>query len=101
MNRTLADALTRAGYALLEAAEAVEKGSPPPDMEPLPPVTQAAPSAEFPPFPSGPAVAAPSRTTCPIHHVAWKQIPAGVSKRTGRPYDAFLACPEKGCDQKP
>lgn len=24
-----------------------------------------------------------------------KQIPAGVSKKTGKPYDAFMACPNK------
>lgn len=37
---------------------------------------------------------------CPIHNDA-KIVPAGVSKRTGRPYPAFLACPVAGCDQKP
>lgn len=38
---------------------------------------------------------------CPVHRVPWKVVPAGVSKKTGRPYDAFKACPEKGCDQRP
>jgi hypothetical protein len=38
---------------------------------------------------------------CPIHHTAWKLVPAGVSKRTGKPYDAFRACSTSGCDQRP
>ena len=37
---------------------------------------------------------------CPIHH-GNKIVPAGVSSRTGRPYDAFVACSEPGCDEKP
>jgi len=37
---------------------------------------------------------------CPIHH-AVKTVPAGVSTRTGKPYPAFKACPERGCDEKP
>lgn len=36
---------------------------------------------------------------CPVHDDA-KIIPAGVSKRTGRKYNAFYACPVAGCDQK-
>ena len=38
---------------------------------------------------------------CPVHLKPWKLVPAGVSKRTGRPYGEFFACPEKGCDQRP
>ena len=38
---------------------------------------------------------------CPVHRVPWKTVPAGVSKKTGKPYAAFLACPERGCDQRP
>jgi hypothetical protein len=38
---------------------------------------------------------------CPIHQVPWKVVPAGVSKKTGNPYDAFQACSVKGCDQRP
>lgn len=37
---------------------------------------------------------------CPVHGTS-KVVPAGVSKRTNKPYDAFVACPERGCDQKP
>jgi hypothetical protein len=36
---------------------------------------------------------------CPIHDDS-KVVPGGVSKRTGRPYRAFYACPVAGCDQK-
>ncbi len=35
---------------------------------------------------------------CPVHGLV-KEVPAGVSKRTGRRYKAFLACPEPGCDE--
>jgi len=38
---------------------------------------------------------------CPVHEVGWNLIPAGVSKRTNKPYNAFWTCPEMGCDQKP
>lgn len=38
---------------------------------------------------------------CPIHGTPWKVVPAGVSKKTGQPYDAFAACSTKGCDQRP
>ena len=39
--------------------------------------------------------------TCPTHNQPWKLVPAGVSKKTGQPYNAFLACPVRGCDQRP
>lgn len=38
---------------------------------------------------------------CPIHNQSWKIVPAGISKKTGNAYDAFQACPVKGCDQRP
>ena len=38
---------------------------------------------------------------CPVHQVEWVTIPAGVSKKTGKEYPAFKACPEKGCQEKP
>jgi hypothetical protein len=38
--------------------------------------------------------------TCPVHHGS-RVVPAGVSKRTGNTYEAFLACAEPGCDEKP
>jgi len=55
--------------------------------------------------PLPPVVAAPFTFTpspgCPVHHVAWKIVPAGVSKKTGRAYAAFAVCPESGCEQRP
>lgn len=41
----------------------------------------------------------PAQWACPIHDDV-KIVPAGVSRRTGRPYKAFYACPVAGCDQK-
>lgn len=38
---------------------------------------------------------------CPVHSKPWKFVPAGTSPRTGKPYEAFWACPERGCDQRP
>lgn len=38
---------------------------------------------------------------CPIHHTPWKVVPAGISKKTGKPYEAFRACSTAGCDQRP
>lgn len=38
---------------------------------------------------------------CPIHNVPFKLVPAGTSKTTGKPYNAFWACPERGCREKP
>jgi hypothetical protein len=36
---------------------------------------------------------------CPIHGEV-EIVPGGVSRKTNRPYNAFLACPERGCDEK-
>jgi hypothetical protein len=57
------------------------------------------------PLPDMPALAAQTfageLAGCPVHHVPWKTVPAGVSKKTGKAYEAFQACPEMGCNQKP
>lgn len=37
---------------------------------------------------------------CPVHGTS-KVVPAGVSKKTGKPYNAFTACGEQGCNEKP
>ena len=34
---------------------------------------------------------------CPTHNKELKLVKAGVSKRTGKPYKAFLACPVYEC----
>lgn len=39
--------------------------------------------------------------TCPTHGVAWKTVPAGISSKTGQPYNSFRACPVKGCQERP
>ena len=38
---------------------------------------------------------------CPKHNVEFKLIPAGVSRKTNRPYVAFFTCPERDCNEKP
>lgn len=38
---------------------------------------------------------------CPVHRVPWKLVPAGISKSTGKPYNEFRACPERGCKERP
>lgn len=38
---------------------------------------------------------------CEVHDVAWRLVPAGVSRKTGKPYNAFWACPEQGCNERP
>lgn len=37
---------------------------------------------------------------CPLHGQA-KIVPAGVSQRTGQPYSSFVACPVRGCPERP
>lgn len=34
---------------------------------------------------------------CPVHNIVMKLHPAGVSKKTGKPYSAFWSCPVEGC----
>ena len=43
---------------------------------------------------------APIGWACPEHGLS-KTVPAGVSSKTGKPYDAFVCCPERGCEQRP
>jgi len=38
---------------------------------------------------------------CPIHNQPWREIPAGVSKKTNRPYNAFKVCAVEGCKERP
>ncbi|MGO9179266.1 MAG: hypothetical protein ACLQBX_04125 [Candidatus Limnocylindrales bacterium] len=45
--------------------------------------------------------AAGTNGLCPVHGVAWRVVPAGISKKSGRAYAEFRACPEPGCDQRP
>lgn len=34
---------------------------------------------------------------CPVHGIVMKLHPAGVSKKTGKPYSAFWSCTVEGC----
>jgi hypothetical protein len=36
---------------------------------------------------------------CPTHDDV-KVVPGGISRKSGKPYDSFRACPVAGCDQK-
>lgn len=40
------------------------------------------------------------RGFCPVHKMAFRHVPAGTSK-AGRAYNAFWACPTRGCKEKP
>jgi hypothetical protein len=86
-----------------EGVEVRIGGGPPDDGddEPLPPATWAATDEAEPAFRTIAAARNGSATGCPVHRVPWRTVPAGVSKRTGRPYAAFVACPEPGCDERP
>ena len=57
------------------------------------PTTHQAPAA-------GGGTTAAGAWVCP-EHGSRKIVPAGVSKRTGNKYGSFVACAERGCDQKP
>ena len=38
---------------------------------------------------------------CSIHQKEFHLVPAGISKKTGKPYPAFYTCPTFGCTEKP
>jgi hypothetical protein len=80
LNR-LAQAIEQATLAKLDTTPGT------PGLAPLPPVRLAESTA--------------LGTVCPVHNAPWKTVPAGVSKRTGKPYDSFMACPVDRCDQRP
>jgi hypothetical protein len=62
------------------------------------PYRAVAPVSVAPVVPQGPFP--PIGWTCPVHGTQ-RVVPAGVSKKTGRPYSAFLVCGESNCEQKP
>ncbi len=37
-------------------------------------------------------------TNCPFCQAEVREVPAGVSRRTGKPYKAFWACSNRSCD---
>ncbi len=71
------------------------------DDEPLPPATWTSAVEPEPAFRTIATARNGSAPGCPVHRVPWRTVPAGISKRTGRSYAAFLACPEPGCDERP
>lgn len=46
-------------------------------------------------------VAAPTAPPGGHHGAPWVYQPAGVSKRTGKPYTGFWHCVDKDCNEKP
>jgi len=38
---------------------------------------------------------------CSICGSDFKTVPAGISKKTGKPYSSFIACSKMGCNGKP
>jgi hypothetical protein len=54
--------------------------------------------ADAPPAPVQASTDGVPAWACPIHNDV-QTIPAGTSKRTGRAYPAFYACPVPGCDE--
>ena len=93
----------------------VVSGPPPDDFEhePLPDPEHFGPDADL---PNGhhepqslrrdtmaPVAVAPVQVAgaCPIHGQPWKVVPGGISKKTGKSYDSFRACPVRGCNEKP
>jgi hypothetical protein len=88
------------------------EGPTPPDLRA---VAQQIFADELVPLPPEPTPVGPFRTiarqqeqvrsagtvVCPVHNEPWRLVPAGVSKSTGRSYDAFRACPVKGCRERP
>ena len=86
------------GEAPRTAPEPRQASSGPIDPEPPFP----GPSQEFRQsrdLPAEPFAAFP-RWQCPQHHSS-KVVPAGVSKKSGKPYQAFVVCGEQGCEQRP
>ena len=79
----------------------VRIGGGPPEDEPLPPPGWATPDEPEPSFRTIAAGRNGSSAGCPVHRVPWRSVPAGISKKTGRAYQAFLACGVPGCDERP
>ena len=86
----IATALEQQALETVEAAQAAEAAPTPPIRVPEQYGSAADRNASFPPI----------GWRCPVHGTS-KIVPAGVSARTGRTYDAFVACPERDCQQKP
>jgi hypothetical protein len=73
--------------------------TPPADLPPTTPTAPLSQTVALPPVQpfqfTGPSA------SCPVHRVPWKTVPAGTSKKTGKPYGAFLVCSVQGCEERP
>ncbi len=95
------------GLTLDTAQEAPTPVAAPPMTELPPPMPQrpTAPAQDEPPHPAGvgPGQFPPAGVsvgTCSQGH-PWKTVPAGVSKRTGKSYDAFTVCDDRDHGERP
>ena len=85
----LATAYANAGKALLDLADAIDaSGATRPQDGPV------APLAPFEDTPAGRSASG----GCPVHGLPWVVRPAGTSKKTGEPYNAFWHCNEQNAD---
>jgi hypothetical protein len=97
--------MTRVVTVTITIPEGVEVrigGGPPDDGddEPLPPAPWVTTDEPEPAFRIA-AARNGSVAGCPVHRVPWRTVSAGISKKTGRAYAAFQACPEPGCQERP
>ena len=92
----LADAEEQAVLAKIPALPPFPPAGPVGPEPPAPVSQEFIRSRDLPPEPFLPFKA----WQCPEHGGS-KVVPAGVSKKTGRPYQAFVVCDEQGCDRKP
>lgn len=111
----LADALDKIAEGYAAAAMVLRIGAETP--QDAPDATQAPSFEELPfseqwdqPVPAGDFEDTPTGRSrsggCPVHGVPWVVKPAGTSKKTGAPYNAFWHCNEQNedgtyCRQKP
>ena len=68
---------------------------------PPPPTTGDGPPLEWEDIPSVAESLFGDGDVCPDHLQPWRLVPAGTSKTSGKNYDAFWACPERGCKCRP
>jgi len=58
------------------------------------------PLAQMPAFHEMIRPASEAAWLCPVHGTA-KTVPAGVSRKTGQPYSAFIVCGDRSCENRP
>jgi hypothetical protein len=75
--------------------------TPPADLPPTSPTAPLTATVPLPPVQPAPFQFTGPSAFCPVHRVPWKTVPAGTSKKTGKPYGAFLVCSAQGCEERP